>query len=758
MKSFIIYLLAAAFTQLGRGAEPAQLKDKTLVVWAAPANLTQQGGSALTLEDEQSHFDGIVLGEITPKKWMPGSDFYRRTIKEQATWENETADESTFVQMAIVYQGREVSVFRNGRDYAHYTMPEAPQAFGPGAVVVFGRRHVLANDLEHTFAGRIKDARIYDKPLDRETIAALVPGKVAGEVKPWAWWSFGDEGLREKMGRFTEIKLVGDVRLQDGNLVLGGKGATVITTCTGGEEGKSISVPKTWSSNSAVPDEVVRSARLLRERFLADPYRPRYHFCVPEDMGMPGDPNGAFYHNGRYHLMYLYNRNGSGFCWGHISSSDLVHWRQHPDAIGPGNGDEGCFSGGAFVDEDGSAYLSYWMLWGAKGIGLARSRDAEFDSWKKLESNPVIKSTEWGVTEAKDQDGKTFFYGSADPSNIWRKNGRYYMLTGNLLVLNKIGRATSAPPAEQGDRLYLFVSDDLKNWKYLHVFYQRNPAWTSPSEDDMCPSFLPLPLNPEGGKPSSKHLLLFISHNKGCQYYVGDYRNDRFFANNHGRMTWVDNTYFAPEALVDGKGRQIMWSWLLDNPSGEKEKGWSGVYGLPRSLWLGGDGTLRMRPVKELEMLRDHEKSWRNLTLADGETRTLGGVTGDSCEIELEIKPGTATASGLKVRASAGGEEETLLYYDAGKKELVFDSTRSGNEGRKVVERAPFALRSGEPLKLRVFVDKSVVEIYANDRQAIGRRVYPTRADSSSVVLFTKGGSARFKTVNTWEMMPANPY
>jgi hypothetical protein len=43
--------------------------------------------------------------------------------------------------------------------------------------------------------------------------------------------------------------------------------------------------------------------------------------------------NGAFYHNGRYHLMYLYNRNGSGFCWGHVSSTVLIHWRHHPDEI-----------------------------------------------------------------------------------------------------------------------------------------------------------------------------------------------------------------------------------------------------------------------------------------------------------------------------------------------------------------------------------------------------------------------------------------
>jgi beta-fructofuranosidase len=737
---------------------PAVLHDKTLVAWVAPASLDQRGGTVLTIDDGQSHFDGIIFGEIEPKKWMAGSDFLNRTSKEQKNWPEETATASDFVQMAIVYRDREVTIYRNGSSYAKYTMANAPRAFGPSAVVLFGKRHLDTQQGERFFVGKIKDARIYDKPLDAETIAGLRPGEVSGELKPWAWWSFGDEGLREKTGRFTDIHLVGDVRLADGCLVLASKGATVISTCSGEEDDKQTPAPGKWSFTSPVPDEVVRSTRLLRERFLADPYRPNYHFCVPEDMGMPGDPNGAFYHNGRYHLMYLYDRRGSGFCWGHISSQDLLHWRHHPDALAPGHGDEGCFSGGAFVDDDGAAYLSYWMLWGAKGIGLAKSRGPSFDEWKKLDANPVIKSTEWGVTEARDQQGKPIFYGSADPSNIWKKNGRYYMLTGNLLVLNKLGRGANAPLAEQGDRLYLFVSDNLQDWKYLHVFYQRKPEWTDQSEDNMCPSFLPLPSKASGGPPSGKHLLLFIAHNKGAQYYVGDYRNDYFYPNNHGRMSWVDNTYFAPEALIDGQGRQIMWAWLVDNPPGEKEKGWSGVYGLPRSLWLGDDGTLRMQPVKELEQLRCHEQRWPSLSLADGETKPLEKVVGTSCEVDVEFKIGSAKLCGLKVRTSNDAKEETLLYYDLLKKELVFDATHSGDAGRKIVERAPFELKKGEPLKLRVFVDKSIVEIFANDRQAIGRRVYPALPDSEGVRLFAKGGTARVTRVKAWEMAPSNPF
>ena len=190
------------------------------------------------------------------------------------------------------------------------------------------------------------------------------------------------------------------------------------------------------------------------------------------------------------------------------------------------------------------------------------------------------------------------------------------------------------------------------------------------------------------GPPSKKHLLLFISHNRGCQYYVGSYRGDRFLPDNHGRMTWVDNTFFAPEALIDGKGRQIMWAWLTDNPPGEAEKGWSGVYGLPRSLWLGEDGTLRMRPVRELESLRGEQKTWGPLALKPSEAPALNGFEGDSFELDSNIKVGQAKRAGLIVRASPDGREKTLLYYDAATKELVFDSTLSGEVGRRVVELA----------------------------------------------------------------------
>ncbi len=509
-----------------------------------------------------------------------------------------------------------------------------------------------------------------------------------------------------------------------------------------------------------VSQEIIKSFRVYREHLLIDPYRPAYHFCIP-GYGFPGDPNGAFYFKGRYHLMYLYNREDSGYSWGHVSSPDMLNWRCHPDAIGPGNGDDGCFSGGAFVDHDGTAILSYWMLWGEKGIGLAKSCDNNFNKWSKFESNPVIKSTEWGITEMRDDSGKEIHVGSSDPSNIWEKDGCYYMLTGSLQTLNKYGRSVDSPVEEQGDRLYLFESKDLKNWNYIHRFYESKGEWTDISEDAMCPSFLPLPSSPDGGKASKKYLLLFISHNRGCQYYIGDYCSDKFYPENHGRMSWKDNAYFAPEALIDGKGRQIMWSWIYgdDRPEAVKNNsGWTGIYGLPRSLWLGTDGTLRMRPIKELETLRMEEVTISKVKVNSGSEVRLNEPGNELMELEVTIQPNEAKQYGVKVCVSEDGREETAIYYDKSDKKLKLDTRKSGLDfGRKIIEEAPFELKNGEPLALRIFVDKSIIEVFANDRQAIARMVYPTLG-GKGINLFSEGGNIETKSLRKWELSPSNPY
>ena len=246
----------------------------------------------------------------------------------------------------------------------------------------------------------------------------------------------------------------------------------------------------------------------------------------------------------------------------------------------------------------------------------------------------------------------------------------------------------------------------------------------------------------------------------GAQYYVGEYKNDHFYPDNHGRMTWKDNAYFAPEALVDGKGRQIMWSWIFDDrpDSVVNHYGWTGMYGLPRTLWVGDDGTLRLRPVKELESLRSKKSEVSNIQVkSEGEIK-VNTLNSELMELEVSFLPNTSGQYGIKVGVSDDGREETVIYYDAIEKKLKFDTRKSGlSFGRKMVEEAPFELKKGEPLVLRVFIDKSVVEVFANDRQAIARMVYPTLG-GTGVSVFSNGSNASVKQLTAWELSPVNPY
>lgn len=123
------------------------------------------------------------------------------------------------------------------------------------------------------------------------------------------------------------------------------------------------------------------------------------------------------------------------------------------------------------------------------------------------------------------------------------------------------------------------------------------------------------------------------------------------------------------------------------------------------------------------------------------------------------MTPDGAQQFGVKVCCSSDGQEQTVIFYDAADKKLKIDTTQSSlGEGPKSVEGGPFELKPGESLTLRVFVDKSVVEVFANDRQAVMRRIYPTRADSHGAVLFSRGGVTEVKSIEAWDMAPTNPW
>ena len=250
------------------------------------------------------------------------------------------------------------------------------------------------------------------------------------------------------------------------------------------------------------------------------------------------------------------------------------------------------------------------------------------------------------------------------------------------------------------------------------------------NEDGSCPDFFQL---------GDKWVLMGISHEMGCRYYVGEWRNEQFYPELHEQMSWVDNSYFAPESMVAPNGRRIMWAWVFDqlDPETLKAGGWSGVFSLPRELWMGADHRLRMRPVQELTQLRYNERRHTRLMLAPDSEQRIDNIQGNVLELEVVLEPLGATRCGVKVCCAPDGSEETVIGYDRVSQKLFIDTQRSSRQGKgqQVVEAGPFHLDGTELLTLRVLIDKSIVEVYANDRQAAVRRIYPSHPESVEVKL-----------------------
>lgn len=185
--------------------------------------------------------------------------------------------------------------------------------------------------------------------------------------------------------------------------------------------------------------------------------------------------------------------------------------------------------------------------------------------------------------------------------------------------------------------------------------------------------------------------------------------------------------------------------------------GWTGTYGLPRSLWLGDDGTLRMRPVEELKRLRMNEKTESDIEVPSGGEVEFNHMGSELMELKIIFQPTEAKHYGVKVCASEDGMEETLIYYDRENSKLKVDTRKSSlGFGREIVEEAPLELDPGESLVLRLFVDKSIVEVFANNRQAIARRIYPKKG-GTGISLFSNGDHTKIKRMKAWELMPSNP-
>jgi len=492
-----------------------------------------------------------------------------------------------------------------------------------------------------------------------------------------------------------------------------------------------------------------------------DPQRPLYHFAAT---GWMNDINGLIYWKGRYHIFYQAYPFGAywdNIMWGHASSTDLVNWEIHPIILEPlpdSYDRQGVFSGHAFFDDNGSPMIIYFGK--PDGVCLAVPEDISDPlllKWKRHPNNPVIPQP--GPDHADYGKYKVF-----DPAKPWKDNGYWYTLSGNWFAYKSFDGEIEYN-FDEGDITYLFKSADLIHWEFVGPFYKSLRKWTIPKEDCAVPCFFAL---------QDKHVLLFASHIFGTQYYTGVYNNNVFIPEYHDRISLpaARTCGSIVSKIPDGRTIHIGWINEARDKKSQRAAGWSGVMSVPWELTLREDGLLSTQPVSEILKLRKNRRTRKNIDLRPLEELNLEGFTGDVLELQLTIDVGTSPLCGVKVRSSGDGLEETGIYYDAVNKLIRVDLRRSsldlGVEYQRfgipeispVVQRtvalceAPLELGEGEKLQLDIFLDKSVVEIFANGRRTINFRIYPILERSKGIALFSKDGEAKVESLTLWDMTP----
>jgi len=466
-----------------------------------------------------------------------------------------------------------------------------------------------------------------------------------------------------------------------------------------------------------------------------DPLRPQYHFLPPANW--MNDPNGLIQWRDRYHMFYQYNPNGAfhgTIHWGHAVSDDLVHWEDLPIALAPtpgGPDTDGCWSGCA-VDDDGVPTLVYSGVF-PQTVCIATGSE-DMMAWEKDEHNPVIEGPPHDV---RHDTGGHF----RDPY-VWQEDGRWYLMIGSKI-------------RDVGGMILLYRSDDLVHWEFLHPLLvgdvsQREPFWTGTMWE--CPNLLDL-----GDK---RALLISIQATPVdplyAVYHTGMYQEERFESETQAILTH-GGAFYAPQAMRLDDGRCVLWGWLREACAQRisERRGWAGVMSLPLTVSLLPDGRLGLQPVEELRALRREHWHYEGIDVDREPPGLLSDVVGGSLELSAEFSCEGETVFGLRLRCSPDGQEQTRIVYHSAERRLALerDASSVSPDVDRSEREAPVALASGEPLKLNIFVDRSVIEVFANDgRTCLASRIYPLRPDSLGVGLFVREGSVTLTSLDVWTL------
>ena len=476
-------------------------------------------------------------------------------------------------------------------------------------------------------------------------------------------------------------------------------------------------------------------------------YRPAYHHTPL--YGWMNDPNGMVYKDGVWHLYYQYNPYGSkwqNMTWGHSTSTDLVNWEHHPNAIEP-NGLGSVFSGSCVIDKENTAGFGkdeMIALYTSAGVSqmqsLAHSSD-NGETFTIYPGNPIITLD----SEARD------------PNMFWNESTGEW----NLLLAHALEH-----------EMLIFTSPDLKKWTLQSAFGKGLGAQGGVWE---CPDLMQLPVK---GTDQKKWVLVCnlnpggVFGGSATQYFVGDFDGKTFTVDTPLSGTiptkWMDygKDHYATVSWSDAPdNRRVVIGWMSnwEYAAEVPTKQFRSANTLPRdlSLFRGDDGEyyLTVLPSPEVDVLRGKATvSVKSKSIGKSpSTYRLPAENDGICEIELALtssrnKPVTITLSNSK-------GEHTDMVFDPEAQQFSFDRTNSGITDFSSEFPAKVAAptrRSSNQQGVRIFIDRSSIEVFDSEGNfAITNLVFPTEP-YSTVSISTESGKATLNDLKIYPIKPAN--
>ncbi|KAK2596616.1 hypothetical protein QQS21_006292 [Conoideocrella luteorostrata] len=491
-------------------------------------------------------------------------------------------------------------------------------------------------------------------------------------------------------------------------------------------------------------------------------YRPTSHFIAPHSWS--NDPCGAVYvpESQEYLLCYQWNpgtTEGGNCAWGMAKSKDLAIWQDCMPAIWNGSSYDsaGVFSGSIvsrLVDGKRILYLFYtsvsavpihWSkpyIQGCETQSVAISTDLG-NTWVRHGSNPLMEAPPKPALTTGWRD--PFVSPSMALSDLLGlDHGTDYMMI-------------SSGERNHGPQLHLYKSHNLKSWDYVSAVVDVRLRDIITSRSTMnwginfeCASFFTM--------GQTDYIIIGVEETEESTHHNGHYvlwLSGKFVLNDRGLPTFRIESHnmldhgilYAAHLFRDSQNRLLQLGWADEAAKKHvvQGQGWAGCLGHPRELtevvrpldshaaswpeWhvdevSGTMSTLGIRPAPQVDTLRAGASVSGRAALP-----SFNHLRSQNYEIKAKFSSLAGTEKFVfNVLQSPDSTEVTKLIFDLERQEVVVDRSKTSLKqlGINSPDSGSLKLLPGEDLNVRIFVDVSIIEIYANDRFALTSRVYPS--------------------------------